>query len=62
MAVITGKVQLFEDNESKTREVGQPFARKENGRWVDLDGKNVSHKEITSQDLAAKIKKKKPTK
>lgn len=60
MAMITGKVQLSDDSDSKTREVGQPFARKdEKGGWVTLDGKTLTSYVIEAKTLISKINDKK---
>lgn len=61
MAMITGKVQLFEDqDDSKKRVVGQVLVRKLASGYVNLDGKKVTKKTINKSELIENIKKKKP--
>lgn len=58
MAMLTGKVQVYE-NPSRDLEVGTAFARKnDHGEWVDLEGKLLKVVKISAGELLEKVKKK----
>ena len=57
MAIITGKVQLFENADSKVHEIGQPFARKKGDKWFTLEGKPLTVIIFKKGELLKKDKK-----
>lgn len=59
MAMITGKVQVYESPNTTDLEVGQPFARKQDEHWVTLEGKNLKPRKVEVKDLEEKVKKRK---
>jgi hypothetical protein len=59
MAMITGRVQIQESTKPREIEVGNAFARNENGQWKNLEGKSLNRVSISAKDIQKRIEAKK---